>query len=444
MLSSPALAAAIVCSCIAAVTALVLLLLCVCRATVWWQRAASGSRWGGREGRLLQGGAFPEYGVGVVAAGSSKSPEPSLTGSLFSRNSRGSSWRSSATGGDAPGGSTAADSRSEETVSVGSGKELGSLEPSLYTRKEGTVLIMPAESGNGQRRSGHSTGQKNSEETKLGQVVFRLGYNFNTSDLLVHVLRATDLVSCDRQKDFVDPFITLSLEPPIDSKERQTSLQRRTSCPTFDQTFKFPIDFDSLEGHRLRLLVQDFDKFSRHAPVGEFSADLGSIDVTSEPEVVGSLRSVDENQYSNGELLFSLSLLPGAEKLTIAVMKARNLRQINSEKSMDPYVRVTLLHEEKGIKKRKKTTSKKRALNPVWNEAMTFRVTPDLLHGLSVEVAMLDKDLLGQDATIGSVRLGNSVDCRSGRQHWMETVANPRRALAMWHPLTASATGAAN
>uniref|UniRef100_A0A1I8FIJ7 Uncharacterized protein n=1 Tax=Macrostomum lignano TaxID=282301 RepID=A0A1I8FIJ7_9PLAT len=232
-----------------------------------------------------------------------------------------------------------ADSRSEETVSVGSGKELWQPRALTVHRKEGTVLIMPAESGNGQRAQpppATQPEQKNSEETKLGQVVFRWAHTISIRQTCCgsRCFEPRDLVSCDRQKDFVDPFITLSLEPPIDSKERQTSLAAQ------DQL---------LEGHRLRLLVQDFDKFSRMLRWENSVADLGSIDVTSEPEVVGSLRSVDEATAS----CYSHSAsCREAEKLTIG----------------------------------------------------------HLLHGLSVEVAVLDKDLLGQDATIGSVRLGKQ--CR--------------------------------
>lgn len=51
----------------------------------------------------------------------------------------------------------------------------------------------------------------------------------------------------------------------------------------------------------------------------------------------------------------------------------------------DPFVKVYLLVNGKRVKK-KKTATKKSSCNPVWNEALTFSLSPSNLPNASVEV----------------------------------------------------------
>lgn len=81
-----------------------------------------------------------------------------------------------------------------------------------------------------------------------------------------------------------------------------------------------------------------------------------------------------------GELMFSLSYLPTAERLTVVVVKARNLRFQDDRAAGDPFVKVYLMHQGKKIHK-KKTSTKRAERGPIFNEAMIFSVPA---HTLSV------------------------------------------------------------
>lgn len=99
----------------------------------------------------------------------------------------------------------------------------------------------------------------------------------------------------------------------------------------------------------------------------------------------------------------------------------------------DPFARVSLLHDGKKIK-RKKTSVRKNTVNPVWNEALVFQVRADMLPKVSLEVMVMDYDLIGHSELIGRCILGRDLPGSEG-SHWNDMMQNFRKAVAMWHTL---------
>jgi len=58
---------------------------------------------------------------------------------------------------------------------------------------------------------------------------------------------------------------------------------------------------------------------------------------------------------------------------------------------LDPYVKVSLMCEGRRLKKRK-TSTKRNTLNPVYNEAIVFDVPPENIDQISLLVAVMDYD----------------------------------------------------
>lgn len=58
---------------------------------------------------------------------------------------------------------------------------------------------------------------------------------------------------------------------------------------------------------------------------------------------------------------------------------------------IDPYVKVSLMCEGRRLKKRK-TTTKKNTLNPVYNEAIIFDIPPENVDQVSLCIAVMDYD----------------------------------------------------
>ena len=74
-----------------------------------------------------------------------------------------------------------------------------------------------------------------------------------------------------------------------------------------------------------------------------------------------------------GDLCFSLRYVPKAGKLTVNVLEAKNLKKMDVGGLSDPFVKIELMQNGKRLKK-KKTTIKKRTLNPYFNESFLFEV----------------------------------------------------------------------
>lgn len=101
-----------------------------------------------------------------------------------------------------------------------------------------------------------------------------------------------------------------------------------------------------------------------------------------------------------GDIMVSLSFLPSAERLTVVLIKARNLRIIDdSRNSSDPYIKVALISDGKKIKKRK-TGVTRNTINPVYNEALTFDVNKDTLKNCLIEFTVVHDGLLGRFANV--------------------------------------------
>ncbi|XP_066590350.1 synaptotagmin-5 isoform X2 [Prorops nasuta] len=304
---------------------------------------------------------------------------------------------------------------------------LGSLQPDLYQRRDGPIFLNARSSGR-----------------ILGRLHLRLKYDFDKSDLHVHLIEAHDLAGSD-QGGFNDPYVKLSLSPKVDSRKRQTPIHRNTPNPFFNQQFKFPVSYDELQEKTLILQVFDYDRFSRNDMVGTIRIAIESLELASTAssvELWGEITSERKPPEEIQEVLLSLSYLPSAERLTVHMLQARNLFPSQDKETLDPFVKVSLLCGEKKIKK-KKTTVRKATTSPVWNEAMAFDVPAAVLEASAIEVCVMDSssELIGGNAIVGScivgpaTRTGPGAEGNQSRDHWLHMTQTPRKGIAMWHTL---------
>lgn len=113
--------------------------------------------------------------------------------------------------------------------------------------------------------------------------------------------------------------------------------------------------------------------------------------------------------------------------------------------------------------KKKKTTVKKKTLNPYFNESFSFEIPfeqiqvpasgraavwaegrssvvganpslPRFAQKVQVVVTVLDYDKLGKNEAIGKIFVGSNATGTELR-HWSDMLANPRRPIAQWHSL---------
>lgn len=101
--------------------------------------------------------------------------------------------------------------------------------------------------------------------------------------------------------------------------------------------------------------------------------------------------------------------------------------------STDPYVKIALVQEGRKIKK-KKTTVKKRTLDPYFNETFTFQVPFEKIEQSSLIISVLDYDRVGRSEMIGKCVVGE-LSSGADLRHWADMLGSPRRAVTQWHTL---------
>ncbi|XP_062871114.1 synaptotagmin-6 [Trichomycterus rosablanca] len=273
---------------------------------------------------------------------------------------------------------------------------------------------------------------KNSSAKTCGKINFSLRYDYENETLLVHVIKAFDLPAKDLCGSS-DPYVKIYLLP--DRKKFQTRVHRKMLNPTFDESFQFPVPYDELHARKLHLSVFDFDRFSRHDMIGEVEMDnlFETSDLSRETSIWKDIQYSTSESVDLGEVMFSLCYLPTAGRLTMTVIKCRNLKAMDITGYSDPYVKVSLICDGKRLKK-KKTTIKKNTLNPTYNEAIIFDIPPENMDQVSLHISVMDYDLVGHNEIIGVNRVGCGAE-GLGRDHWNEMLAYPRKPIAHWHPL---------
>ncbi|KAL9902771.1 synaptotagmin beta isoform 2-T2 [Glossina fuscipes fuscipes] len=291
---------------------------------------------------------------------------------------------------------------------LGPASPLGAIQPDLYKGPDGPIYL-------------------NAPETNpaLGRLHLRIKYDYHLFDLTVHLIEAHNLCPIE-EGGFRDPYVRLFLEPEVDKRKRQTIIHRGQSNPYFDQHFKFPVSRDQLHGKELTLQLLDYDRYSHNDVIGEVRICIDELDVTKSIEIWGDLLRTKKPPEDRPELLCSLNYLPQAERLTIVIMKAKNLDTVQ-----ETYIKIYLIQNGKRVKKKKTTISRSDdAANPIWNEAFTFNLQSSLLTHAAIEIYVVNTGSENQE--IGSIGLGPQ-EFGTGCQHWHDMINNARKPTAMWH-----------
>uniref|UniRef100_A0A9L0SVR6 Synaptotagmin 6 n=1 Tax=Equus caballus TaxID=9796 RepID=A0A9L0SVR6_HORSE len=170
---------------------------------------------------------------------------------------------------------------------------------------------------------------KSEAAKSCGKINFSLRYDYESETLIVRILKAFDLPA----KDFCgssDPYVKIYLLPDRKCK-LQTRVHRKTLNPTFDENFHFPVPYEELADRKLHLSVFDFDRFSRHDMIGEVILDnlFEASDLSRETSIWKDIQYATSESVDLGEIMFSLCYLPTAGRLTLTVIKCRNLKAMD-------------------------------------------------------------------------------------------------------------------
>ena len=108
--------------------------------------------------------------------------------------------------------------------------------------------------------------------------------------------------------------------------------------------------------------------------------------------------------------------------------------QLNISPSSDPHVEIKLYY--KNVKQFSwKSTTKKKTLDPVYNEIFQIDLRDMDINSIYMKLVMKDEDFIFQDTFMGMVEFGKHVEHSTGSKHWMDMLATPHTGITRWHTL---------
>ncbi|XP_047451358.1 synaptotagmin VIII [Mugil cephalus] len=271
-----------------------------------------------------------------------------------------------------------------------------------------------------------------STKKQRGKLLYSLDYNAALSTLTVGIKQANGLKAMDIGGSS-DPYVKVYICPDK-TKTCETKVFRKTLNPIFNEQFTFQLSKSTLLKSTVVMKVFDFDRFSKHEIIGELRVQLCDVDWNHVIEEWQDLAEPAKFEEENlGEICLSLRYVPTASKLTVVILEAKNLKSMDIGGSSDPYVKVQLALDKRKWKKRK-TSIKKKTLNPYYNESFTFDVTFEQIQRVNLVISVWDHDAVTRNDPIGKIFLG--CDAMGNQlRHWADMLSNPRRPVAQWHSL---------
>lgn len=272
-------------------------------------------------------------------------------------------------------------------------------------------------------------------EKIAGKIKLSLQYDSMRSTLMatVHTVNLQELPSTLD----ANYYVTLKILPQ-NHRSFQTKAVKRQKSLDFKETFEFRVTFEKLHAQSLKMTLCCFDRFSQHEPLGEQTMHLADLEarglsLSREITLSRDIHAVPKASGVLGELMISLGYLRLTERLTIVVIRARNLPENEDKEDPAPYVEVSLIHEER-ILKQKKTVVKEENRNPVFNETLTFHIPVGILHQTSFKLSVKSQTpKRTEDYLLGKVFLGPS-STGGEFDHWNEMRIN-NKPIARWHKL---------
>nr|XP_019839960.1 PREDICTED: synaptotagmin-like protein 1 [Bos indicus] len=124
------------------------------------------------------------------------------------------------------------------------------------------------------------------------------------------------------------------------------------------------------------------------------------------PQLSGSQMSLSGEPEAGavqvrGSVHFALRYEPGAAELRVHVIQCQGLAAARRRRS-DPYVKSYLLPDKQS---KRKTTVKKRNLNPVFNEILRYSVPQTELRGRVLSLSVWHRESLGRNIFLGEVEV---------------------------------------
>lgn len=282
---------------------------------------------------------------------------------------------------------------------------------------------------------------KDSGDAGLGTIEFDVHYDKQHSQLQVTVICAKGLKAMD-SGGTSDPYVKLHLLPGASkSNKLRTHTKYKTLYPQFDETLVYHgITDDDISKKSLRLQVFDEDKLGRNSFIGETCVTLKIFHSKPSQSLKRSLVSRasfddgrDSPEHDLGRIQLSLTYSSQENQLLVGVIRCAGLAAMDANGYSDPYVKC-YLKPDVHKKSKRRTSIKKKTLNPEYNEEFVYEIAHHDLAKKSLELTVWDHDVGKSNDFIGGIVMDiNSSG--SSLMHWYDMLKTPNQAHTHWHTL---------
>ncbi|XP_076663015.1 synaptotagmin 20 isoform X2 [Andrena cerasifolii] len=269
----------------------------------------------------------------------------------------------------------------------------------------------------------------------------------------------------------LEPYVALNVMKQSWSHRKRQKLHsfrtrgvRHTASPIFKETFVVAnVKAHEVKEWILDIAAHDHDRYANDTELCTLKVSMKEAKhVLLSPEIHMFNFKMKPSNLEYGSILLGVSYLPTAQRLTINVMRARDVRftpPVTCLADFNPYVRVLMLNARTGQKMKKKKTKPVGAnRQPDFNETLTFDVSYSKLDTVQFLVVLCSKTVTAEapsrtldhpsdsedsvtsvyksnDVNIGKVALGKGVRGSTERLHWFSVLQNPRKLVTVWHVL---------
>ncbi|KAM3868450.1 rabphilin-3A-like [Diretmus argenteus] len=297
------------------------------------------------------------------------------------------------------------------------------------------------------------------EATTLGSLEFSLLYEQESSSLHCSILKAKGLKPMD-SNGLADPYVKLHLLPGASkSTKLRTKTLRNTRNPAWNETLTYHgLTDEDMQRKTLRISVCDEDKFGHNEFIGETRVALKKLKVnqkknlnvclervvpTKRSGAAGAARGIslyeDEpgkdgaEVEERGRILISLMYSTQQNRLLVGVVRCVHLAAMDANGYSDPFVKICL-KPDMGKKAKCKTQTKKKTLNPEFNEEFGYEIKHSELAKKTLDISVWDYDIGKCNDYIGGCQLG--ITAKGERlKHWYECLKNKDKKIERWHTL---------
>uniref|UniRef100_A0A8C9RU78 Synaptotagmin-like protein 2 n=1 Tax=Scleropages formosus TaxID=113540 RepID=A0A8C9RU78_SCLFO len=236
-------------------------------------------------------------------------------------------------------------------------------------------------------------------------------------------------MSTSKSLEDIKSLLTLSTAPatPSSSFSDPDQMKRMSmSVPVFVQEENGGRDSDSESSGRSDGQRRTGSSFTN------LSASSGVPSVSS--QVSGSVMSIYSGDFGSvdvkGTIQFAISYVQKLSEMHIFVVQCRNLAIADIRKNRsDPYVKCYLFPDKAKLGKRK-TSVKKKTVNPTYNEILRYRVDIETLRTQTMNLSVWHNDTFGRNSFMGEVDMDLSKWDFSNTQ-MRDYTLKPRTASGM-------------